>query len=59
MYIIEPDILQEIPEKTYFNITDVINQIIKRKGRVGCFAVTEKVWTDIGSWESYLKIIKQ
>lgn len=55
MYVLEPHLLQEIPEKTYFNITDLMQKIIDRGGRVGCFPISEKAWTDIGEWKEYLQ----
>ena len=57
MYVLEPQILQEIPEQSYFNITDLMQKIIHRGGRVGCFPVSEKAWTDIGDWKEYAKFI--
>jgi dTDP-glucose pyrophosphorylase len=56
LYILEPQLLNEIPENEFFNITDLIDRILKRKGRVGVFPVTENSWTDIGEWSEYLKI---
>ena len=57
MYVLEPHLLQEIPEQSYFNITDVMQAIIQRGGRVGCFPISEKAWTDIGDWKEYAKFI--
>ena len=56
LYILEPALLNEIPRNEFFNITDLIEKILKRKGRVGVFPVTENSWTDIGEWSEYLKI---
>lgn len=57
MYILEPHILQQIPVNQYYDITDLIQNIIKRAGRVGCFPISDKSWKDMGNWEDYLKII--
>jgi dTDP-glucose pyrophosphorylase len=57
MYILEPHILQQIPVNQYYDITDLIQNIIKRAGRVGCFPISEKAWTDIGDWREYNKLI--
>lgn len=57
MYILEPHVLQEIPQQDYFNITDLMQKIIHRGGRVGCFPVSEKAWTDIGDWKEYAKFL--
>ena len=58
MYIIEPHLFKEIPEDTLFNITDLIDKMLARKGKVGVFPVGEKSLTDIGNWAEYLNIIK-
>ena len=58
VYILEPQLIDEIPENTFYHITDLIEKVRKNGGRVGCFPVSEKSWTDIGDWNEYLKIIK-
>ncbi len=57
MYILEPHLLSEIPNDKYFHITNLIENIINRKGKVGVFPVSEKSWKDIGSWSEYIKLI--
>ena len=58
VYILEPQLIDEIPENTFYHITDLIEKVRSNGGRVGCFPVSEKSWTDIGDWNEYLKIIK-
>lgn len=48
MYILEPHLLEEIPENTFFHITHLIHKIMERGGKVGVFPVSEKSWKDIG-----------
>lgn len=57
MYLLEPHLLNEIPENQFFHITDLIKKIQLRGGRVGVFPVSEKSWRDIGDWEKYLEVI--
>jgi dTDP-glucose pyrophosphorylase len=57
MYILEPHLLKEIPAHTYFHLTDLIEIIQKRKGKVGVFPISEKSWIDIGEWQFYSKIL--
>lgn len=57
MYILEPHLLEEIPNNKFFHITHLIENIKKRNGIVGVFPVTEKSWIDIGELNNYLKII--
>lgn len=58
MYILEPHLLDEIPDDRFFHITSLIELIIKRKGKVGVFPVSEGSWKDFGNWEEYLSEIR-
>lgn len=55
LYILEPHLLNEIPQNEFFHITDLIHKIKNRNGKVGVFPVSEKSWRDIGEWDEYLK----
>jgi hypothetical protein len=47
-----------IPDGDFFHITHLMEKIISNGGRVGCFPVSEKSWTDIGDWKEYQKFLK-
>lgn len=55
MYIIEPHLLDEIPDNQFFHITQLIENVNAREGRVGVFPVSEKSWKDIGNWALFLQ----
>lgn len=55
MYILEPHVLNQIPENKFFHITHLIEKIHQNGGNVGVFPVSEKSWKDIGEWDEYLK----
>lgn len=57
MYIVEPHILNEIPDEKHFHITELIENLICKERKVGVFPVSEKSWRDIGNWKEYLKLI--
>jgi len=57
MYILEPHLLKEIPENTFFHLTHLIEKIKNREGKVGVFPISEKSWVDIGEWKFYSKIL--
>lgn len=59
MYLLEPHLLNEIPENEFFHITDLIQKVKKRSGKIGVYPVSEKSWKDIGDWNEYLKIISK
>ena len=58
VYILHRELIYESPENQFFHITDLMDKVREKGGRIGCFPVTEKSWTDIGEWDEYLKLIK-
>ena len=58
VYILNPDCIEEIPEGEFFHITNLMEAIKARGGRVGCFPVSEHSWRDMGEWPEYLKMIR-
>ncbi len=57
VYILNPELINEIPEGQMFHITDLIEKVKAKDGRVGCFPVSEHAWHDMGEWPEYLKLI--
>ena len=57
VYILNPELIDEIPEGEFFHITHLMEKVKARGGRVGCFPVSENAWHDMGEWPEYLKII--
>jgi dTDP-glucose pyrophosphorylase len=55
MYILEPDLIQEIPENEFFHITTLIENVHNEGRKVGVFPISEGSWKDIGNWEEYIK----
>ena len=56
-YIVEPHLIDEIPENIFFHITHLIEKLLKENRKVGVFPVSSGSWTDIGVWSEYLKYI--
>lgn len=57
VYILNPELIEEIPEGEMFHITHLMEKVNARGGRVGCFPVSEDSWHDMGEWPEYLKMI--
>ena len=57
VYILNPELINEIPEGELFHITHLMEKVKARGGRVGCFPVSEESWHDMGEWPEYLKMI--
>lgn len=58
VYILNPELIKDIPENEFFHITDLMEVVKARGGRIGCFPVSELSWRDMGEWSEYLKMIK-
>lgn len=59
VYLLEPQVLNEIPDNTFFPMTDLMTQLVARGGRVGCFPITDGSWCDIGNWDDYRKVLEK
>ncbi len=57
MYILEPNLLQEIPDNEFYHITYLIEKLNKENRKIGVYPINEKSWTDIGNWDEYLNFI--
>lgn len=57
MYVLEPGMLDHIPENKHFHITELIDLVRGQGGKVGVFPVSEGAWMDIGEWSEYNKTI--
>ena len=57
VYILNPELINEIPEGQFFHITHLMEKVKSRGGRIGCFPVSEDSWKDMGEWSEYLKMI--
>ena len=57
VYILNPELIEEIPQGEFFHVTHLMEKVQARGGRVGCFPVYEHSWKDMGEWAEYLKMI--
>lgn len=57
VYVLNSNLIDEIPKDEFFHVTDLIEKVKNRGGKVGCFPISEGAWTDIGDWNEYLKLI--
>ncbi len=51
MYILNPDLLKEIPADTFFHMTDLTDQLIKENRKVGMYPISEDSFLDMGEFE--------
>jgi len=58
-YILEPETLEDVPENTFFHITDLINKYIETGKKVGTYPITENAWLDMGEMKEMDRMIKR
>ncbi|MBQ9926617.1 MAG: NTP transferase domain-containing protein [Lachnospiraceae bacterium] len=56
LYLVEPEITEQIPSNTYIHITDIIQNCIRDGKRVGTYVVKEDKWMDMGQFEEMEKM---
>lgn len=59
LYVIEPEVLEDIPENTFFHITDLIQNYMDKSEKVGIYPITEKSWLDMGEFKEMEHMIKE
>jgi len=59
MYILEPHLIDEMPDDKVINTTDLIWNLKQNDLKVGVFPVSQNSWTDIGYWNEYLSILEK
>lgn len=51
MYILNPELLQEIPQDTFFHMTDLVEKLLEANRRVGMYPISEDSFLDMGELE--------
>ncbi|MCI8483307.1 MAG: NTP transferase domain-containing protein [Lachnospiraceae bacterium] len=51
MYVLSPKVLQEIPEDTFFHMTDLADQLLAEGRKVGMYPISEDSFLDMGEFE--------
>ena len=56
-YVMNKKILKRIPLNKYFDTTNLINDCIRKKIKIGIYPVSMSKWKDVGNWEDYNKVL--
>lgn len=59
MYVLEPEVLKDIPKNSTYHITDLITQYLCRGKKVGVYPISEKSWLDMGQMETYQEMLER
>jgi dTDP-glucose pyrophosphorylase len=57
LYVLNPEVLELVPENTFFHITQLIEKVKNRGMKVGVFPIGDDDWIDIGQWTEYRKAL--
>lgn len=49
MYVIEPHVLDDVPESTHYHMTDLVGAYLDKGRAVGVYPVSEGSWLDMGA----------
>lgn len=55
-YVVEPEILSEIPENTFIHITDVVQRCMNSGKKIGVYPISESQWSDMGQIDEMQKM---
>jgi dTDP-glucose pyrophosphorylase len=50
MYILNPELIREIPKDTFFHMTDLAEQLMREKRKVGMYPISEDSFLDMGEF---------
>lgn len=59
VYIIEPDLLDKIPDNTFIHITEIIKECIREKEKIGAYVIESDDWADMGQFDEMEKMKKK
>lgn len=58
VYVIEPSILEEMPENRFCHVTDFSMECRQKGKKIGVFPITENAWMDMGQFDEMKSMIK-
>jgi len=59
MYVLEAEVLNDIPKNQFYNITDLIADYLKKEQNVAVYPVSEKSWLDMGQMYELQNTVSQ
>ena len=48
MYVLEPEVLNDIPDDEFYNLPDIVEKYMKDNIKVGIYPISEQSWMDMG-----------
>ncbi|MBS9404035.1 NTP transferase domain-containing protein [Halomonas sp. TRM85114] len=53
MYVLRSSMLDLVPKDKFYHLTELIEDVRSRGGRVGVYPISDKAWLDTGEWQQY------
>lgn len=57
-YVIDPSVIKFIPQDTYYDMTDLLKDLIDNGNKIGLYPISEKSWIDVGQLEELNNALK-
>ena len=58
LYVMNPEVLKLIPDKKFYHITHLIEEVKNQGFKVGVFPIEDDAWIDVGQWAEYKKAVE-
>ena len=59
MYVLDSDVLSQIPDNTFFHMTDLASLLMKNGEQVGMYPISEEAFLDMGELEEMKRMEKK
>ncbi|MCX4270178.1 MAG: nucleotidyltransferase family protein [Lachnospiraceae bacterium] len=59
MYVLNPNLLDEIPADSFFHMTDLANQLLAQGRQIGMYPISEDSFLDMGEFEEMHRMEKK
>ena len=59
MYVLNPELLDKIPEDTFYHMTDLADKLLKEGKQVGMYPISEDSFLDMGEFEEMRRMEKK
>jgi dTDP-glucose pyrophosphorylase len=59
MYVLEPEVLDDIPDDEFYNLPDIVENYMKENIKVGIYPISEQAWMDMGQFTEMKDMVKR
>ncbi|MFH1074541.1 MAG: sugar phosphate nucleotidyltransferase, partial [Candidatus Firestonebacteria bacterium] len=59
MYLMEPQVVKDIPQNSYYNMNELINDYVHHNKKIGAYPISEKSWLDMGEFQELQKTLRK